>query len=390
MEKLFFKQEPDYISVLMKDFLQASKYFPDTEITHLAESLINGARQMDARKVLALGVNFQMKVTRNPQSAPEYEHAKVPESEYADNSGHPLNAGEKWNEGRRATATGQIYKLDSVDRPVNPYMETGLNGRGVLGRYGPNHAVDNGMIVIKNDEKGLPSFYALGILRKYDDNAPALAGGFVEYSSIDFSIDLEKTIDTRAKEFFEEAISGSVELLPEFSDQIEAKLEEELSKYSEYDHEFANEKRTEIITALRLEQVRKYDPQFLVRLREHIASGHECFAGPVLNDPRNTNTSWIESRLSWVSFDEASWSHIKGDDKFSYELTGGDDASAVVHHKLSPEVIEKAYASHGPMMCFMAASYALEQQSQHKQIDPNIIRQLQSVSDFFQKQRFVP
>ena len=34
------------------------------------------------------------------------------------------------------------YQLDSNGRPLNPRGRTGLVGRGLLGRWGPNHAAD--------------------------------------------------------------------------------------------------------------------------------------------------------------------------------------------------------------------------------------------------------
>jgi len=36
----------------------------------------------------------------------------------------------------------RIYSLDSTGRPLNPFGRTGLRGRGVLGKWGPNHAAD--------------------------------------------------------------------------------------------------------------------------------------------------------------------------------------------------------------------------------------------------------
>lgn len=41
----------------------------------------------------------------------------------------------------RRSFTGN-YDLDSERRPLNPYGRTGIVGRGLLGRWGPNHAAD--------------------------------------------------------------------------------------------------------------------------------------------------------------------------------------------------------------------------------------------------------
>ena len=71
-----------------------------------------------------------------------------------------------------------------------------MNGRGVLGRFGPNHAVDNGVLTLKEDNNGDIKLHALGILRKFDGDVPALAGGFAEYSKNDdggYTFNIETT-----------------------------------------------------------------------------------------------------------------------------------------------------------------------------------------------------
>jgi len=55
--------------------------------------------------------------------------------------------------------------VDNAGIPLNPFGRTGLSGRGNLGRWGPNHALDaivsrwkrfpNGDFEIKNDKKVL-------------------------------------------------------------------------------------------------------------------------------------------------------------------------------------------------------------------------------------------
>lgn len=34
------------------------------------------------------------------------------------------------------------YSFDDKGRPLNPLGRTGISGRGILGRFGPNHAAD--------------------------------------------------------------------------------------------------------------------------------------------------------------------------------------------------------------------------------------------------------
>jgi hypothetical protein len=368
---------PDYIRVLKADFDVALKALPHAPATICARHLIERAIAFDLAKAANLSVHFKYGYIRRDAANPsEFEHLEIIGVDYADNRAQPLKAGnEQWNAGRRATATGQVYGFDAKGRPLNPYMNTGLNGRGLLGLFGPNHAVDNGgLLAVRTDEQtGKRGLFILGITRKYDNNAPALPGGFAKYANGSFVFDHNVMIDTQVEEFFEEVISDSVALMPEFANQVESRFDRTIAEIEEKRRSsVAADHRDEIhdqtVTALKLEQVRKYDPEFMKRLRDHFAASHECFAGPVLNDPRNTNNAWIESRLSWALFDDAAWEKIRGNNKFNYALTGGDDASSVVWHKFTPETIAKAYASHGTMMSMMVASYLLKAQVSDRQV----------------------
>jgi len=57
----------------------------------------------------------------------------------------PLAVATKWNDvdGKvdRRSFEG-VYKLDDHGVPQNPLGRTGMRGRGLLGRFGPNHAAD--------------------------------------------------------------------------------------------------------------------------------------------------------------------------------------------------------------------------------------------------------
>ena len=44
------------------------------------------------------------------------------------------------------------YELDKDGRPINPQGRTGMRGRGILGRWGPNHAADP-LVTRKRDGK---------------------------------------------------------------------------------------------------------------------------------------------------------------------------------------------------------------------------------------------
>jgi len=366
---------------------------PKTSITAMAKRMMQGAKRFDLEKAENLGVNFKLQgIKRDIRNPTFIEHESILGAGWADNIKEPLQNGEAWNQGRRATNTDTQYDLDENGRPVNPYMNTGLTGRGVLGSFGPNHAVDNGALVLKADKNGKPTLYALGILRKFDNDAPAFAGGFAKYTKDEngtYTFDREAVIETQIEEFFEETISGSIVLLPEYEARFDTAFEAEITKRmegrngQEVSDDHKHEIREQIETGLKLQQVQDKDPNFLNRLRDVIAEGHECFAGPVLNDGRNTNTAWIETRLSWFMMDEDTWVHIKGDDPvFDYKFSAGDDASDVVYHKLDANLIQDAFASHGPMFAFMAASFVLDAQSRSLEIAPEVMAQIEGIADF--------
>lgn len=66
------------------------------------------------------------------------------------------------------------YELDSEGRPLNPMGRTGLRGRGVLGRWGPNHAADP---IVSAFRDGCLHF--IGIERR-DTHEWAIPGGMVD------------------------------------------------------------------------------------------------------------------------------------------------------------------------------------------------------------------
>lgn len=384
-------QYPNSISKLEADLKSA----PDSQITQLASRIIEGAKAFDHTKAENLDVNFKLKdVARDTNNPAFIEHDVIKGAPWADDPNSPLEEGEKWNHGRRATAGGVTYKFNAAGHPINPYMNTGLEGRGVLGQFGPNHAVDNGIVVIKDNEQGTPTLYALGITRKFDNDAPAFAGGFAKYARDDagaYIFDNDAIIDTKVEEFFEEMISGSIELLPEYAekydDELDAEVQSRLSKQDDGSTALAPEIMEELemqtATHLKMQQVQDKDPEFFTRLRETISASNDCFAGPVLNDNRSTNNAWIETRLSWFMMDNETWDYIKGDTPvFNYAFSAGDDASDVIALRLDADLIENAFASHGPMFAFMTASFVLNAQNAGTQLDSNIMRQIEDIADY--------
>ena len=111
---------------------------PDSALTNLARRIVEGAKAFDIQKTADLGINFKLQgYHRNTDNPAFAEHDVIKGAPWADDPQNPLEKGERWNHGRRATATSITYRFNEAGHPVNPYMNTGLQGRGVLGQYGP-------------------------------------------------------------------------------------------------------------------------------------------------------------------------------------------------------------------------------------------------------------
>lgn len=65
--------------------------------------------------------------------------------------------------------------LDAYGRPLNPMGRTGITGRGLLGKWGPNHAADP--IILAPDQSGELSVL---LVQRSDTKEWALPGGMVD------------------------------------------------------------------------------------------------------------------------------------------------------------------------------------------------------------------
>uniref|UniRef100_T1J4V2 Nudix hydrolase domain-containing protein n=1 Tax=Strigamia maritima TaxID=126957 RepID=T1J4V2_STRMM len=178
-------------------------------------------------------------------------------------------------------------------RPRNPSGRTGLEGRGCLGRWGPNHAVDPIVTRWKRDHSNtlmtdhktnLPILQFVAILRG-DSREWAIPGGMVDPG--------EKITATLQREFGEEALC-SIVATPRERSEIHA-------------------------------MVGKF-----------FRGGTEMYKGYV-DDPRNTDNAWMETVA--VNFHDGT-----GDSVAKFPLRAGDDAIGVRWMDLSSSLV--LYASH--------------------------------------------
>lgn len=176
--------------------------------------------------------------------------------------------------------------------PLNPCGRTGLAGRGVLGRWGPNHAADPIVTRWKkfendhvfHEKSGKPIIQFVAIQRK-DSGEWALPGGMVDCGEV--------VTATLKREFMEEAMN-----LLEKSKEDAVKLEKEIE--------------------------------------EVFKEGIEVYCGYV-DDPRNTDNAWMETVATLFHDDNGARAGM-------LKLNAGDDAVGVKWVDLDRSL--KLYASH--------------------------------------------
>ncbi|CAF2120757.1 unnamed protein product [Rotaria magnacalcarata] len=117
------------------------------------------------------------------------------------------------------------YDIDQqTNRPRNPKGRTGLSGRGLLGRWGPNHAGDPIVTRWSKDQQDNNKNKALEIIliSRRDTGALALPGGMVDPG--------EYTLETVKREFIEEAMNAN----PDATKQIEELFKKTITIYKGY------------------------------------------------------------------------------------------------------------------------------------------------------------
>lgn len=190
-----------------------------------------------------------------------------------------------------------LYKIKN-SCPLNLFGRTGIKGRGVLGRWGPNHAADpivtrwkinelNNELVIKNETK-LPILQFVAIKRR-DSGEWAIPGGMVDPGEV--------VASTLKREFLEEALS--------------------ILEKTDYEKTVINNE-----------------------LNEFFSNGKEIYKGYV-DDPRNTDNAWMET-VAMHFHDES------GETVGSLNFCAGDDAVGVQWLDLDKSLL--LYASHISMI----------------------------------------
>ncbi|XP_043567778.1 ADP-ribose pyrophosphatase, mitochondrial-like isoform X1 [Chiloscyllium plagiosum] len=186
------------------------------------------------------------------------------------------------------------YELDEDKLPQNPMGRTGITSRGLLGKWGPNHAADPivtrwkreaGEKVI-HEQSGKPILQFVTIKRK-DCGEWAIPGGMVD--------DGELVSVTLKREFGEEAL-----------DSLAASTSEKNRLRRLFQSIFSKE------------------------------NSKEVYAGYV-DDPRNTDNAWVETVA--INFHDET-----GDSVGQLDLHSGDDAGSVQWADIDQNL--QLYATH--------------------------------------------
>ncbi|KAM7386629.1 hypothetical protein PAMA_009303 [Pampus argenteus] len=193
------------------------------------------------------------------------------------------------------------YKVEN-GKPLNPRGRTGLTGRGLLGRWGPNHAADPIVTRWKIDANGAkinhsvskqPILQFVSIKRK-DCDEWAIPGGMVDAG--------EQISVTLQREFSEEALN-SLEVTPSERAEIHNRI-----------------------------------------IKLFKSPGFQVYKGYV-DDPRNTDNAWMETVA--VNFHDET-----GDSVSELPLQAGDDAGQVQWSDVDSSF--PLYASHSHFLEMVA------------------------------------
>jgi hypothetical protein len=353
-----------------------------TDATKVAQSLILSADKFVKSEIPFMGIApFMTQAgieSRYEEPQPYYDRWAESNFAFVDPADGQLPAGEARNEvgTRRATLTGIEYGSDANSLPQNPYLETsGIKGR-FGAQFGNNTTVDIIPFRVTQDADGFEVLEALEIIN--GDGHPANIGGYVETKAGadgKHVRDAATIFNTKLKEFFEEAVSGSIPLLPEY----EAKLDEYAGPPAERP------------AKAKWDQVAEHDQGFLTRLETMLSADHIAFEGPILLSPGTTDNCWGETSLSWFMIANDDWNKVVGDKPaFEYDFIAGDDALDVNFVALNAASVAATHTPHRAFKAYALADYILQQQAKGDDFaKSHILDQARDITAYFERQEIV-
>ncbi len=283
----------------------------------------------------------------------------------------------------RALGPAQFVTLDK--RPVleningykNPYGPTGLKGPGVLGvgyddqgRPIPeNRAVDVVLQFISPID-GRIKF--IGGTRT-DTHQPCFIGGFVG----------EDVIKAAAREFIEEAISGSLkleEIAPRLAAAHKRAHAGEPLKQGDWDAMQSYGIQPKHILGDAGEIIGRViahdDPAFVKAIIDYFGQNLKiAYEGPCRADPRTTDDRWLATTLYTGLIDLGAVEKLLQGRVFPYRLAAGSDLEKLSFHDFGPAFVKNAFGDHGAFAC-IATAHNLEKL---RDITPTMTRQCEDV-----------
>jgi len=199
----------------------------------------------------------------------------------------------------RTSFTGK-YQVDIDGYPLNPMGRTGMKGRGLLGRWGPNQAADPILTrwtrddfgnIIHNKDSKRPILQFLAIERAHEREW-AIPGGYIDSG--------EDAIQAATREFLEETMD---------SDHLNVKELDNLEKV----------------------------------VGKVLSKGEIIYQGYV-DDPRNTDNAWMETTA--INF------HADGSQVDGWKFRAGSDAKSVTWIEVSSNL--QLFASHAHFIHLVA------------------------------------